>query len=362
MDRLKNWIKLKTAPGLGMQGMSRLLQTLGDPSGWNPDLLKAAFQQQYIIRTAYDWLASKDDPPGWQDICRCMDNCGIAYTTVLDNDYPELLKSIFNPPLVLYCRGSLSSALQRWNLGVVGTRKPSGYGKAMTGEIVAPLAKAGITIVSGLAYGIDTCAHKAALKAGGKTVAVLAHGLEQVYPPQNRKLAEEILSGGALVSEYEPGSKLDRWNFSIRNRIISGLSQGVLVTEGPITSGALITAKYALDQNRDIYALPGQVNLPNAQGPNHLIKQGAKLVTQPEDILQDFGIELQPPQQLDLFPELSEAEQKVLDIFRKEQRDISFDELLLLTGFNIGQLSIALLNLELKGLLLKSGGNLFTLR
>jgi DNA processing protein len=362
MKRLKQWLKLKSAPDIGLQAAARLLQTFGNLATWTQEHLQAAFQQRYIIKTAYDYLSSEEDPPGWPDICKYCEDKDIRYTTVLDNDYPELLKNIFSAPLVLYYRGSLTNALQKWNLGVVGTRKPSEYGRFMTAEIVEPLARAGVGIISGLAYGIDTCAHKAALKAGGITIAVLAQGLETVYPPQNRELAEQILEKGALVSEYEPGSKMEHWNFPARNRIISGLAHGVLVTEGDITSGALLTAKFALEQNRDVYALPGQANLSNAQGPNHLIKNGARLVTSAADILPDFGIDLQAPEQADLFPVLSVNEQTVYDLFRTEQKDFGFDELILRTGFSIGQLSIALLNLELKNLLLKTGGNAYTLR
>jgi len=361
-ERLKHWLKLKSAPEIGFQGALKLLQELGDPSGWTAEHLQTAFQQRFISKKAYDFLISDSEPENLKGIFKYLDKYNIHYTTYLDDDYPQLLKTIFSPPLVLYSRGDLKNAIQEWNLGVVGTRKPTEYGKTMTQAIVEPIAKANVTIISGLAYGIDTAAHKAALKADGKTIAVLAHGLETVYPPQNRELAEQILEKGALVSEYEPGSKMEKWNFPARNRIISGLSQGVLIAEGPMTSGALLTAKFALEQNRDVYAIPGQINIPNAQGPNHLIKNGAKLVTTAEDILLDFGMDLKPPDQIDLFPELSDNEQTVYDMFKTEQREFSFDELVFRTGFSIGQISIVLLNLELKGLLMKSHGNMFALK
>jgi len=361
-ERLKHWLKLKAAPEIGYQAALKLLDTYSSPETWTIDTLTLAKEQKRIVQAAFDYLSTVEQPENWAQVCKYMESCDIRYTTYLDADYPALLKSIYAPPLILYYRGNLTSALSEWNLGVVGTRKPSGYGKAMTEAIVEPIAKAGVTIISGLAYGIDTTSHKAALKAGGKTIAVLAHGLEQIYPPQNRELAEQILEKGCLVSEYEPGSKMERWNFPARNRIISGLAHGVLVSEGQITSGALLTAKFALEQNRDVYALPGQINIPNAQGPNHLIKNGAKLVTTAEDILQDFGMDLQPSDQLDLFPELSENEQTVYDFFKVEQRDFSFDELIFKTGFSIGQISIILLNLELKGLLMKTHGSAFSLK
>jgi DNA processing protein len=361
-DRLKHWVKLKSAPGLGFQTSLRLLQTYGAPENWTKETLATAFRQRFLIETAYDYLASDCDPEGWKQICDLLEHYDISYTTLLDEDYPALLGNIYSPPLILYYRGDLSAALNGNCLGVVGTRKPSEYGRSMTAAIVEPLAAAGVTIISGLAYGIDTSAHKAALKGNGRTVAVLAQGLDTVYPPQNQELAQKILATGALVSEYEPGSRMERWNFPARNRIISGLSNAVLVTEGSITSGALLTAKFALEQNREIYALPGQVNLSNAEGPNHLIKNGARLVTSAEDIMRDFNIDLKPSDQLDLFPELTESEQQVYDLFRQDQKDFSFDELIYRTGWSIGQISIVLLNLELKDLLLKAGGNTFSLK
>lgn len=361
-DRLQHWLKVKHTPDIGYQVALKLFGKYGDPENWDKKVYSDALQHNLIKKTAYDYLVSDFEPDGWKGICKYLETYDIKYSVYLDDDYPALLKTIYSPPLVLYYRGNLSDALQDWNLGVVGTRKPTEYGKSMTNTIVEPIAKAKVTIVSGLAYGIDTAAHRAALKAEGKTVAVLAHGLETIYPPQNKELAEQIIETGAIISEYEPGSKMEVWNFPARNRIISGLSHGVLIVEGPLSSGAMLTGKFAADQNRDVYALPGQINIPNAQGPNNLIKNGAKLVTSAEDILLDFGLDLKPPDQLDLFPKLSENEQLVYDSFKEEQRDFSFDELVLRTGFSIGQLSIVLLNLELKGLLMKSYGNTFSLK
>lgn len=361
-ERLKYWLKLKNAPDVGIQAMLKLISTFGDPCSWTEEHLQTAFQQRYIIKTAYDYLSGDEDPFNWQAVIRYIEKYGISYTTFIDANYPHMLKNIYAPPLILYYRGNLETAQSEWNLGVVGTRKPTEYGKAMTEAIVEPIAKNGVTIVSGLAYGIDTVAHKTAVKTGGKTIAVMAHGLETIYPPQNRELAEKILERGSIVSEYEPGCKMERWNFVARNRIISGLSQGVLIAEGPISSGALLTAKFALEQNREVYAIPGQINIPNAQGPNHLIKNGSKLVTTAEDILQDFGMDLKAPEQQDLFPVLTDNEQCVYDLFKAEQRGFGFDELIMKTGFSIGQLSIVLLNLELKGLLMKTHGNEYALR
>ena len=362
MDRLKSWIKVKTTPDVGYQTALKLFDKYGDPQDWNTSVLQDALAQRFITEEAFGHLSSDKAPFGWERLCKYCEQLQIHYTTVLDADYPTALRNIYAPPLILYYRGNLSNALSDWNLGVVGTRKPSLYGKAMTEAIVEPVASAGVTIISGMAFGIDTSAHQAALKARGKTIAVFAYGLDQIYPPQNRELAEKILDTGAHVSEYEPGSKMEKWNFPARNRIISGLSQGVFVIEGPITSGALLTAKFALEQSRDLYALPGQINVPNAEGPNHLIKNGARLVTNAEDILADFGITNTVSEQMDLFPELFANEKIVYDLLKEQQRAMGFDEFILATGFSIGQLSIVLLNLELKGLLVKSHGNTFALK
>lgn len=362
MDRLKSWIQLKNAPDVGYQTAAKLTETFGEPSFWDASILQQAYEQKYIQRTTLDWLTARQDPSGWQGICKYLDKYDISYCTYLDADYPAQLKNIYAPPLILYYRGNLQTALRDWNLGVVGTRKPSPYGKSMTEMLVETIAQAGVGIISGFAYGIDTAAHTAALKANGYTIGVLAHGLEQIYPPQNRELADRVLDKGALVSEYEPGCKIEAWNFPTRNRIISALSHGVWVVEGNITSGALLTAKYAIEQNRELYALPGQINIPNAQGPNHLIKNGAKLVTNAEDILNDFDLNQTVPEQTDLFPVLSQNEQTIYSLFQSEQRELGFDDLLMQTGLAIGQLSIVLLNLELKGLLIKTHGSLFALR
>ncbi len=355
MQRLLPWLKLKTAPEVGFITAQKLIERYGEPQNWEQQSLAMAKKAGLLSSKAFEYLASDAEPPHWQRICKLVEQHRINYTTILDDDYPALLKNIYTPPLILYYRGDLAASLTDWMLSVVGTRKPSGYGKVMTEQIIEPVAKAGVCIISGLAYGIDTQAHLAALKAKGKTIAVLAHGLEHIYPPQNRELAERIITSGAIISEYEPGTKMERWNFPTRNRLISGLSHAVAVMEGALTSGAILTAKFALEQNRDLFALPGQVNAANAQGPNHLIKRGAKLITCGEDILEEFGITAVLPEQTDIFPELTESEQQVFGILREQQREIGFDEFLLLTGFSIGQLSIALLNLELKNLILKSG-------
>jgi DNA processing protein len=202
-------------------------------------------------------------------------------------------------------------------------------------------------------------AHQSALAAHSKTIAVLASGLESVYPLNNLDLADKIAVNGAVVSEYEPGSKMERWNFPARNRIISALSQAVLIVEGQEDSGAMLTAKFAQEQSREVYAIPGNINNRNAMGPNRLIQQGAALISCADDLLIRLGLYTKSSEQLEIMPELSAEEQVVCDFLSAAGREISFDEFLVKTGFSIGRLSIVLLNLELKGVVAKSSGNSF---
>jgi len=216
---------------------------------------------------------------------------GIGLITINDKAYPELLKEIYVPPSLLYIRGNLKSS-DRISLGVVGTRQLSTYGHRITPLITADLVRAGLTIISGLAKGIDTLAHKAALKANGRTIAVLGSGLDKksIYPQVNQHLSEIISQKGALLSEFPIDTKPFAQNFPQRNRIVAGLSLGVLVIEAPKKSGALITARNALEQNRDVFAIPGSVFSHNSFGPNNLIKLGAKLVNQASDILDELNL------------------------------------------------------------------------
>ena len=214
----------------------------------------------------------------------------IKKITIADPNYPSLLKQIFEPPKELYVLGNLKKE-EKNPLAVVGTRLPSSYGKTIASSMVRELASKGITIISGLALGIDGIAHQACLEGGGKTIAVLGSGLDIIYPYYHKKLAKEIVEkGGALISEYPLGTKPDKWQFPARNRIIAGLSQACLVIEAPKKSGALITAFYALNEGRDVLSVPGEINKRNSEGTNNLIKLGAKPVTTSQDVLEIFNI------------------------------------------------------------------------
>lgn len=361
-DKLKAWLCLKHAPALKTKKLFALLEKWPDPMEFVGNPAHELYQDNELDAATRKHLADGLLPQNYIQIEKLVTLHQIRILCFTDEAYPFYLKQIFTPPLILYYRGDLINALRNKRLAVVGTRKPSSYGREMCVKTIAPACREGLCIVSGLAIGIDTVAHLTALDNGAYTLAILASGVENIYPPQNRDLANRIMAHGALVSEYDPGSRMERWNFPARNRIVSALSEATYVVEGPITSGALLTAKFAIEQNRELMALPGQINHTSAQGPNYLIKSGARLISCPEDILEAMDIKVKEDPQLTILPELSEGEQSVFELFQKEQRELSFDDLILLTRLSFGKLSIILLNLELKNYICKASGNSFMLR
>lgn len=361
MDKLAAWLCLKSAPELKLAAIQAILERHPDPCAFVGEAAHPLYQEKLLGPAAARHLAQGILPEKHEQIRRLCGHYGIGLLCYSDPDYPPGLKDIYSPPLILWYRGDIVKALQNICLAVVGTRKPTAYGREMCARLIAPACQRGITIVSGLALGIDTIAHQTALKHQAQTIAVFASGLDQVYPPQNRELSSRIVALGALVSEYDPGSKMERWNFPARNRIVSALAQAAFIVEGAMTSGAMLTAKYAVEQNRDVMALPGNINHPCAQGPNYLIKTGAQCVTTPEDILSALGLDAEVKDQLEILPEISPDEQAVYDLFRETQRELCFDELLLQSGHSFGKLSTILLNLELKGYIVKASGNSFIL-
>jgi DNA processing protein len=282
-----------------------------------------------------------------------LDRLGVQAVTLDDDTYPRLLRHIPSPPPVLYVRGTLLTT-DEVAIGIVGTRRATGYGVDLTNTFAGRLAEAGVTVVSGLALGIDTVAHRAALDAGGRTIAVFGCGLDTIYPPRNRHLAERIVESGALVSEYALGTKPDARNFPVRNRIISGLSRGVLVVEAPIKSGALITTAFAADQGRDVYAIPGSALSANSAGCHELIRNGATLVTSADQILQqlDIATAQEHSQTRMILPE-TDTERILYAIVGAAPRHV--DELCHESGLPIHAVSGTLLAMELKGLVRQSG-------
>ncbi|PLR97288.1 DNA-processing protein DprA [Bacillus sp. T33-2] len=213
---------------------------------------------------------------------------GIRMITLFDKEYPPLLKEIYQPPWVLFAKGNLSLLDSRLCLAVVGARDASAYGKAVIEFLLPELVRTGFCIVSGLAKGIDTQAHRTAIRLGGQTIGVIAGGFNHLYPKENKELASRMAEHHLLLSEYPPGSRPERWQFPLRNRIISGLSRGTVVIEAKQKSGSLITAEYSLNEGREVFAIPGSILTSGSAGVHELIQQGAKLVKQPQDILDEF--------------------------------------------------------------------------
>ncbi|MGI9089211.1 MAG: DNA-processing protein DprA [Chthoniobacterales bacterium] len=285
--------------------------------------------------------------------------------TVITNDsplYPRQLREIHAPPIVLYVWGEITDRDQH-AIGVIGSRRTTHYGTESAKKLSYQLAYAGLTIASGLARGIDTAAHQGALAAKGRTIAVIGSGLTNLYPPENAALAERIAAGnGAVVSEFSMQVEPDRQTFPMRNRIISGWSHGILVVEAGLNSGALITAAQALEQGRSVYAVPGHINAPSAMGSNRLIQQGAKLVMEANDILEDLSIllpEAKPSPQAAArpLPELSADERKVFDAI--EATETSIDDIATKSDLPSGLVSSVLLRLELKRLVKQLPGKYF---
>ena len=284
---------------------------------------------------------------------------GIDVVTILDNSYPKLLKEIYNPPALLYIKGRLQET-DEFSLGIVGTRRPSAYGQQVTPLITADLAQSGLTIVSGLAKGIDTLAHEAALQAGGRTIAVLGCGLNNIYPASNKELAQAISQQGAVLSEFPPDTMPLPQYFPLRNRIVAGLSLGTLVIEAPTRSGALITAQQALEQNREIFAVPGTIFSINSSGTNNLIKLGAKLVNHANDILEELNLNLitdsQPNQQIK--PD-NQTEALILEHLSYEPLHV--DKIIIQTKLLPSAINSTLSLMEVKGKVKNLGNNSYVL-
>lgn len=278
----------------------------------------------------------------------------ISLLTILDIEYPDLLKQISSPPLILYYKGDIK-LLHSQSLGVVGTRMPSPYGLQAVNQIIPDIVHSGLVITSGFQRGIDTASHKSAIESGGKTVAVLGTGIDVNYPPQNSKLYKELVENGHLIiTEYPLQTPALSFNFPRRNRIISGLSLGVLVVEAAIKSGSLITAQFAVEQNREVFAVPGSIFDSTSAGPHHLIQEGAKLVTTAQDILEELNIQ---KSNLDSNPILSvnltPIQAKIFAHIEHSSKTI--DELIEILPLTITELSSELTELQLTGIIAQMG-------
>ncbi|HEX2919046.1 MAG TPA: DNA-processing protein DprA [Edaphobacter sp.] len=361
------WLAVVLTPGMGATRTWRVMRQLGDPKlifTVSLTELEGSGMPAQSAQFLFDGKARAAAEEEWN---RVQENGGLILTPS-DEEYPERLREIYDPPAVLWIRGD-ASLLSRPGIAVVGTRHPSTYGAGMAEMLSRDLAARGLTILSGMARGVDTAAHKGALEGRGKTVAVWGTGIDVIYPKENKRLAEQIVqSGGTIVSEYPLGTFPAPQNFPVRNRILSGLSVGVLVIEAAEHSGTRITARLAMEQNRDVYAVPGNVTNKNAWGPNTLIKQGAKLTATWEDVWEDLpseirnrleqeagaaaGNESKSAETASLFSEtrLSEHERLILERLRQDEAT-QLDELMEQLEGQLGSAEIftGLFELELAG-------------
>ena len=361
------WLAVVLTPGMGATRTWRVMRQLGDPKNiFTASLteLEGLAMPAQSAQFIFDGKARAAAEEEWN---RVQENGGLILTPS-DEEYPERLREIYDPPAVLWIRGDVQ-LLSRSGIAVVGTRHPSTYGAGMAEMLSRDLAARGLTILSGMARGVDTAAHKGALEARGKTVAVWGTGIDVIYPKENKRLAEQIVQrGGTIVSEYPLGTFPAPQNFPVRNRILSGLSVGVLVIEAAEHSGTRITARLAMEQNRDVYAVPGNVTNKNAWGPNTLIKQGAKLTATWEDVWEDLPSEIRlqleqeagavgsneskAAESASLFSEtrLSEHERLILERLRQDE-STQLDELMEQLDGQLGSAEIftGLFELELAG-------------
>jgi DNA processing protein len=353
MDSKIFWVGFTLVKGIGAVRMQALQDYFGDlERAWNApyvSLCETGLNPK-ICERIVQLRSQVDLEKYWQKII----SQNIQVITRDEADYPRLLNEISQPPPVLYVKGNLTLA-DEWAIAIVGTRKLSHYGRQAAEEFAQSLAEHKITIISGLARGVDAVAHKAAIEAHGRTFAVLGSGVDRIYPAEHKQLAESIIEHGAVISDYAPGTAPDSGNFPPRNRIIAGLARATIVIEAGEQSGALITAEFAANQGRDVYALPGSIYSPQSKGTNRLIQNGARPLIDIRDLLQDLQVELiQERTELIKTVPLDMFEQKIMDLLSQEPQHV--DELTQLSQMPVSQVSAYLSMLELKGAARQVGG------
>jgi len=353
MSDLKYWLAFNYVNGIGPAKVQALLGAFGDlERAWHAG--ESQLRDIGFDARAIDSLREARQKLDLDAYATKVAASGAQALTWESADYPGLLRQIPATPPVLFVRGAFAP-VDDWAVAVVGTRRLSAYGRLVTHDLATALARNGITIVSGLARGIDGVAHRAALEADGRTIAVMGCGIDRVYPPEHRDLAHAIVDGhGALVTDFPLGTEPSSINFPARNRLISGLALGVLVIEAGERSGALITARFALEQDRDVFAVPGNVNSPVSVGTNRLIQQGAKLVTRIEDILEELNLRMVTEQQAAQAVLPDSAEEAAL-LSQLSSQPLHVDDLGRLTGMPSYLVSSTLTLMELKGMVQQVG-------
>jgi DNA processing protein len=357
------WLALSRVKGLGCVSFKKLINHFVDATKALSASAAELADVDGLDKTLIDALTSFCE---WQEveqeICRARD-AGVRLVSFASSDYPPRLRTIADPPPFLYSSGEIC-AVDDNAVAVVGTRSASDYGRKVAREIAAGLASLGFTVISGMARGIDAMAHDAALTSGGRTIAVLGSGVDIAYPPEHDKLYQRIRAQGAVISELPMGTRPLAFNFPARNRLISGLSMGVVVVEATEKSGSLITAASALDQGREIFAVPGQAGASRSRGPHQLIRQGAKLVERVDDIIEEIAPQLsrrgqsqsQAPRRLP--PDAGVEVRAIFDLL--QDRPLHIDDLVQNSGMAAARVSQILLELELQGFLRQLPGSRYS--
>jgi len=359
MNEREAYIALNMMEKVGPVGVRTMVSALGTASaiftagsdsliqaGVGPECAQAILRQ----RDSVDWEGEQERAAG----------SGVRLITQIDAEYPKQLLEIHDPPLALYVSGELESR-DTHSIAIVGTRHPTNYGLQCAEKLAFRLAGAGFTVVSGLAEGIDTVAHRAAIKAKGRTLAVIGSGLDCLYPVSNKDLAKEISAHGAVISEFPFGRKPDKTTFPIRNRIVSGLSKGVVVVEAGLKSGALITVNQALEQGRTVFAVPGRIDSPASQGTHKLIKSGAKLVVDVEDIISEYEFLIPPGSGRSVtrsrpVPRLSEEELCIMGLLERGEQNV--DSIIRVSGMKPSAVASLLIGLEMKKMIRMQPGRI----
>jgi len=356
------WLALNFVPGVGAIFIKRLLDRFQTPEAVFQASMKELLEVEGLGVKVASEIRKGPSEQAVKNELSSLEKSGGRIITLEDEAYPPRLRDIYDPPALLYLKGELNKE-DELAVSIVGSRKTTPYGRWITEKISQTLVRYGVTIVSGMARGVDSVAHWGAISGGGRTLAVLGCGVDVVYPPENRNLFSKIIEQGAVLSEFPMGSPPEGGHFPKRNRIISGLSMGVVVVEAGPDSGSLITANFALEQGREVFAIPGNVGAGGSRGTNRLIKDGAKLVESSEDILEEIlpqwkrekeRIEEVKPRG----PELSEEEKVLYEMLG--ETPLHIDAMIRESKFEPGKVSSLLLNLELKGVISQWPGKCFS--
>ncbi|HGJ65787.1 TPA: DNA-protecting protein DprA [bacterium] len=364
IEDIKDWIVLNMIPGVGSSSFRRLIKFFGSPKA----VLNATFDELDTVKgvssSVCQSIVEHRQNISIDRELELIDRYDCKIITINDENYPDALKSIYDPPPIIYVKGNLPQNNFR-SISVVGARNATSYGKSVAEMISGQLANHGIVVISGMAHGIDTSAHNGALNANGHTIAIVANGLDIIYPAENTKLFDRIINSGAVISEFPMGTKPLRAHFPRRNRLISGMSLGTLVVEASIKSGALITAELALEQGREVFAVPGQILSELSKGTHELIKQGAKLVDSVDDILNELPeYNYQPSEE----EKIKHEDEKIESQFTQEEKaiwnviglsPIHIDDISKQSNLPTYKVSSTLVMLEIKGLIRQLAGKMF---